>query len=243
MTLFIVGAIGFLAGLASHDLAIDGLKDDRPLRPLAGSCPRCGYERGWFELRCPNCSRPIEREPVVALVASGVAIGFYNAIGLEWALPVYLGFLGLTMALLITDLEEFRIVDRLNLRGSLLLALLLLVAAFADGHGEALIRAGLGAGAYFGGATLLWLVAGGRGFGAGDVKLAPVLGLFTAYVSWSTLGQAVFATAMIGGIVAIGLMVAGRAGLKTELPYGPPMIIGAWLAIILAGIGSSPIPA
>ncbi len=180
---------------------------------------------------------------MVALVGAGVAIGFYNAFGLDWALLPYLGFLGLTMALLVTDLEEFRIVDRLNLRGSLFLAVLLVLAALVGGHSEALIRGLLGAGAYFGGATLLWLVAGGRGFGAGDVKLAPVLGLFTAYVSWGTLGQAVFATAMIGGVIAVGLIVAGRAGLKTELPYGPPMIIGAWLAIILVGIGSAPIPA
>ncbi len=243
MTLFIVGAIGFVVGLVSHDLAVDGLTDDRPLRPLAGSCPRCGDKRGWLDLRCSNCGRAIEREPVVALVGAGVAIGFHNSIGLEWALAVYVGFLALSMALLVTDLEEFRIVDRLNLRGSLLLALLLIVAALIDGQSEALIRGLLGAGAYFAGATVLWLAARGRGFGAGDVKLAPILGLFTAYVSWGTLGQAVFATAMIGGVVAIGLMVAGRAGLKTELPYGPPMIIGAWLAIILAGIGSSQIPA
>lgn len=172
-----------------------------------------------------------------------MAIGFYNTFGVDWVLPAYLGFLGLTMALLVTDLEQFRIVDRLNLRGSLVMALLLVATAIADAQIDALARGLLGAGAYFAGATILWLAAGGRGFGAGDVKLAPILGLFTAYVSWGTLGQAVFATAMIGGVVAIGLIVAGRAGLKTELPYGPPMIIGAWLAIILAGIGTSPIPA
>ena len=243
MTLFIVGAIGFLAGLASHDLAVDGLTDDRPLRPLVGSCPRCGHRRGWWQLRCPDCDRLVQREPFVALVGAGVAIGFYNTFGVDWVLPAYLGFLGLTMALLVTDLEQFRIVDRLNLRGSLLLALLLVATALADAQIDALARGLLGAGAYFAGATILWLAAGGRGFGAGDVKLAPILGLFTAYVSWGTLGQAVFATAMIGGVVAIGLIVAGRAGLKTELPYGPPMIIGAWLAIILAGIGTTPIPA
>jgi len=34
------------------------------------------------------------------------------------------------------------------------------------------------------------------------------------------------------------LVVTGAARMKTELPYGPPMILGAWLAIILAGLGS-----
>ena len=236
MTAIIVGAIGFLVGLASHDLAVDGLTDDRPLRPLFGSCPRCGTARGWLSAQCPNCSRRIEREPIVALASAGVAVGFWNTFGLGWVLLAYLGFLALTAALVVTDLEQFRIVDRLNLRGSLILAGLLAVAAVLTGDLDSLWRGLLGAAAYFGGATLLWLLVRGRGFGAGDVKLAPVLGLYTAYISWEVLGQAVFATAMIGGVIAIALIALGRAGMKTELPYGPPMVLGAWLAIILAGL-------
>lgn len=186
--------------------------------------------------RCPNCSRSVEREPIVALVSAGVAVGFWNTFGLGWVLLAYLGFLVLTTALVVTDLEEFRIVDRLNLRGSLILGVLLAVAAVVTGDVGALLRGLLGAAAYFGGATLLWLLVRGRGFGAGDVKLAPVLGLYATFISWDVLGQAVFATAMIGGVIAIALIALGRAGMKTELPYGPPMVIGAWLAIILAGL-------
>lgn len=242
MITLIVGTFGFLAGLASHDLAIEGLTDDRPLRPFTGSCPRCGHERGWFAWSCPRCGRKIQREPIVALTSAAVAIGFLNTLGLSWVLLAYLGFLTLTMALVVTDLEEFRIVDRLNLRGSLLLAILLGAAAVATANLDALWRGLAGAGAYFAGAVLLWLLVRGRGFGAGDVKLAPLLGLYTAFVSWGTLGQAVFATAMIGGVVAIALLALGRAGMKTELPYGPPMVLGAWLAVVAAGVGTSLIP-
>ncbi len=178
----------------------------------------------------------------MALTSAAAAIGFLNTLGLSWVLLAYLGFLTLTMALVVTDLEQFRIVDRLNLRGSLLLATLLGASAVATANLDALWRGLLGAGAYFAGAVLLWLLVRGRGFGAGDVKLAPLLGLYTAFVSWDTLGQAVFATAMIGGVVAIALLALGRAGMKTELPYGPPMVLGAWLAVVLAGIGTSLIP-
>jgi prepilin signal peptidase PulO-like enzyme (type II secretory pathway) len=30
--------------------------------------------------------------------------------------------------------------------------------------------------------------------------------------------------------------------MRTEVPYGPAMILGAWAAIILAGLGAFPIP-
>jgi leader peptidase (prepilin peptidase)/N-methyltransferase len=86
------------------------------------------------------------------------------------------------------------------------------------------------------------MAAGGRGFGAGDVKLSVQLGLFTAYLGWSVLGWAVFATALIGGALALAMVIAGGAGRKTELPYGPPMILGAWTVIVLVGVGAIPVP-
>jgi hypothetical protein len=30
--------------------------------------------------------------------------------------------------------------------------------------------------------------------------------------------------------------------MKTELPYGPAMILGSWVAIVLVGLGAIPIP-
>jgi leader peptidase (prepilin peptidase)/N-methyltransferase len=179
---------------------------------------------------------------VLAVVGAMTAIAFAAAVGLDWDLPAYLAFLFLTMALVVTDLEDFRIVDRLNIPGSTVLVLLLAGAAYATGHVESLIRGVGGAAAYFVGALLLFILARGRGFGAGDVKLAPQLGLFTAYLGWSVLGWAVFATAMIGGVVAVILVASGKAGRKSELPYGPPMVLGAWTAIAMVGVGAIPIP-
>ena len=237
-----IALAGGLIGLAAHDLAIQGLRDDIPLQPLVGTCPRCQRARGWQRARCPHCSRRIEREPFVFVIAALTGYGFYLAFGISWLLLPYLGFIGLSMALVVSDLEDLRIVDRLNIRGTLLLAAALSVVALTSGESGALIRALLGAIAYFGGATTMWLLVRGRGFGAGDVKLAPQLGLFTAYVSWGTLGWAVFITAVIGGVIGVGMILAGAARMKTELPYGPPMVIGAWLAVVLAGIGTFPLP-
>lgn len=242
MTYVFVGAVGFLIGLAAHDLAIQSLGDDTPLRPLQGVCRTCLHDRGWLQLRCQRCGRLVVREVVVAVVSALMALAFLHTFGWGWLLVPYLAFLLLTMALVVTDLEAFRIVDRLNLRGTATLIALLAMATAAGGDWSDLARGLAGAAAYFAGASLLFILVRGRGFGAGDVKLAVQLGLFTAYLGWSVLGWAVFGTALIGGVVALVLIVGGAASRKTELPYGPPMILGAWTAIVMVGVGAIPIP-
>lgn len=256
----VAGAFGFLGALAAHDLATQTLRD-LSLRPFAGTCMRCGHSRGWLAWTCPSCLRRVSRELVVALVAIVVAVGFGETIGTTWSLIPYLGFLTLTLALGVTDIDAFRIVDRLNLRGTAIIAAGLGLAAVLDGSIPELGRGVLGALAYFGGTNLMFLLVRGKGFGYGDVKLSAQLGLFTAYLSWGTLGWAVVITALLGGVASLGMLSLGlvakirarskaagdenvsiRDVMKTELPYGPAMILGAWVAIILVGLGAFPIP-
>ena len=237
MLLILTALIGAVAGLVAHDLGVQGLTHDHALRPFLGTCPRCGHEDGWRKPRCIQCGRVRYREMILALVSAAAAAGFALTVGFDWPLVAYGGFLVLSGALMVSDLEELRIVDRLNLRGSVIVGLLLAGTALMDGDYVAFLRGLAGAALYFAAAFVLWLIARGRGFGAGDVKLAPQLGLFTAYVSWGTLGWAAFLTAMIGGVVALILLATGKARGETELPYGPPMILGAWLAIALTGLG------
>ena len=258
MNNFIAGAFGFLGALVAHDLAAQALLD-LPLRPLTGTCPRCGARRGWLAARCPSCDRPIGREILLIGVGIAVAVGFANTIGPAWALIPYIGFLWLTLALGITDIDSFRIVDRLNIRGTVVLVLALGVASLADASGGAWVRAVLGGLAYFAGTNLMFLLVRGRGFGYGDVKLSAQLGVFTAYLSWGTLGWSVFLTAAhrwcslhrgtrcrVGRQsrqrTAGGAEVTVRDAMRAEVPYGPPMILGAWIAIVLVGLGAIPIP-
>lgn len=242
MTHALVGVIGFLIGLAAHDLGVQSLDDTTPLRPFVGVCPRCRHRRGWQRWSCPNCGRSLSREPVLAIVTTLAALSFGLTLGTGWELVPFLGFLLLSSALLVTDLEAFRITDRLDIGGTVLVTAALTVAALVVGNVDDLLRGLAGAVAYFAGTSLLFILVRGRGFGGGDVKLSVQLGLFTAYLGWSVLGWAVFATAMIGGVLAVAVLIGGAANRKTELPYGPAMIIGAWTAIAMVGVGAIPVP-
>jgi leader peptidase (prepilin peptidase)/N-methyltransferase len=71
-----------------------------------------------------------------------------------------------------------------------------------------------------------------RGMGFGDVKLAGALGLFLGFAGWGTLVIGALAPFLLGGAFALFLLVARRADRKTSVPFGPWMLLGAWIAIL-----------
>lgn len=70
------------------------------------------------------------------------------------------------------------------------------------------------------------------GLGDGDVRLSPLLGL---YLGWSNPGLALvglFYGFIIGSVVGVVMMVVGRAGRRTALPFGPFLAAGTVIALL-----------
>lgn len=68
-----------------------------------------------------------------------------------------------------------------------------------------------------------------KGLGAGDVKLAGLVGLITGFpdvVTALTLGI------LIGGIAAGLLLITGRVDRKSYIPYAPFLVTGAWVDLV-----------
>lgn len=84
--------------------------------------------------------------------------------------------------------------------------------------------------------VILWLVAfatGGLGFG--DVKLGGVLALICGLESgYAAALGALILPMILGGLVALPLMFAGRR--KQEFAFGPYMVAGALLILLLPGV-------
>ncbi len=195
---------------------------------------------GWLVLRgrCADCGLPIPvRYPLVELLTAVLfVLVTWRAVQLDQlaAVPALLTFTALGVALSAIDLDLRRLPNALVLPAYPVLAALLAVAAAVTGDWSALLRAALGAVALFGFFyALAMLYPSGMGFG--DVKLAGVLGLYLGYLGWAEVALGLFLGFFLGGVFgALGLLLR-RASRKTQVPYGPFMVLGAFLAIWAGG--------
>lgn len=211
------------------------------------ACPRCGHAIrardnvpvvSWILLRgkCRDCAEPISKR--YPLVEFGTAVAFvlvvlwagYLAHNL-WSAPAYLFFAAVSIALALIDLDTKTLPNRIILPALLIGPVLLAVASFGSGDWWALLWALVGGAALFVFYLVLALIYP-AGMGFGDVKLAGVVGLFLAYLGWGPLIVGAFAAFLLGGIFSIVLVVLRKAGRKSGIPFGPWMLLGAWVGII-----------
>ena len=84
-------------------------------------------------------------------------------------------------------------------------------------------------------ATLLTFMtlslASKRGIGAGDVRLAAVLAMFLGYLGAQYVFQGLALGFIIGGIVALLLLITRKGTRNTRIAFGPYICIGAMVVI------------
>jgi leader peptidase (prepilin peptidase)/N-methyltransferase len=189
----------------------------------------------WLLLRgrCRDCGAPISpRYPGVELLTGGLFAVMAVVVGLDWALPAYLYLTAVCIALAFIDLDTKRLPNVLTLPSYPILAGLLLLPTIADGAWSDYLRALVGGLALFVFYLLLALIYP-AGMGMGDVKLAGVLGMGLAWFGWDVWLVGMFLGFLLGAVVGLGLMAVRRAGRRTAIPFGPFMVAGTLLAIVV----------
>ena len=149
--------------------------------------------------------------------------------GVSWQLPAFLALAVTAVLLTVVDLRHQLLPDRVVLPALGVGAVLLLLAAAAEGTWGSLLRAVLGAAAMFLGFLVLALVSPG-GLGMGDVKLAALLGLHLGWLAWPAVLVGALAAFVVQALVALLLLGARRVRRDSALPFGPAMLVGAALA-------------
>ncbi|MGH3614214.1 MAG: hypothetical protein ACRDRK_16800 [Pseudonocardia sp.] len=69
--------------------------------------------------------------------------------------------------------------------------------------------------------------------GAGDVRLAPVLGAHLGHAGLTTVAIGTAAAFARGAVIAIGLTAAGNIRQDRRIPFGPGLLSGAVLALLV----------
>ncbi len=177
------------------------------------------------------------RALLTALALALLVVGAVLLTGARPATAAYAWAAGAAVVLAPVDLAVHRLPDRVTVPAAAVCTAALLVDAAALGTWPALLRALLAA-AVAGGIALLAALAGPSGLGLGDVKLLALLGLLLGWAGWGVLLAGVFLGLLTGAGVSLVLVATRRAGWRTPVPFGPPLLLGAALALFL----SAPLP-
>lgn len=173
----------------------------------------------------------------VVVAATGLLWGVISAWSLSGGmavsmLPVVLALLTAGVLLTVIDIRHHRLPDALVLPLYPVTVLGLALDGFATGRWP-VVPAIVGGVVWIVVVGLPWLISGGRGMGFGDVKLAPVLGVTLGWVALSVAVAGLLIAFLLGAAVGVGLMIARRAGRRTAIPFGPFLLVGALLGLVV----------
>ncbi|MGW1841269.1 prepilin peptidase [Streptomyces sp. NPDC001966] len=250
-------AAGLLVPRAAYRFSVE------PEDPWRDACPEghtlTGAARGWLgSTRCARCAAvPVpaggagpdggpDRTPPATRYAPGVLVPVVTALscavlaaatGLRPELAVWLLMAPVAVLLATIDRRVHRLPDRLTLPAAGAVAVLLGAAALLPEHAGSWLSALLG-GAALGGFYFLLFLINPNGMGFGDVKLALSLGMALGWYGWAVVFAGGFAGFLLGAVYGFGLMVMRKAGRKTGIPFGPFMITGALLGLLLGALAA-----
>ncbi|HHE76459.1 MAG TPA: prepilin peptidase [Candidatus Parcubacteria bacterium] len=219
-------------------------------------CPYCRRQLQWYDLipvfsylflrgRCRYCGKKISIQYPLVEMSAGIVFllifRFYqpfSLLNLISAQALSYLFLVLIFSLLIIifvyDLKHYIIPDKIIYPAIAVVALFNLQFVAADNFSlfslrglffKSLLAGAVGAAFFF----ALWFFSRGRWMGFGDVKLAFLIGFFLGpFKSFIALFLAFF----IGAVVGVVLIAAKRKTLKSQVPFGPFLVIGTFIALL-----------
>ncbi|MGZ4127483.1 MAG: prepilin peptidase [Actinomycetota bacterium] len=209
-------------------------------------CQSCGTELrardnipvvSWLLLRgrCRYCGAPISaRYPAIELLTAALFGLAAWRIRPATDLVAFLPLLWVLVVLSFIDLEHKLLPNRI-VGPALATGVVLTGVAAALGPGAGAWVRALAGGAVAFGFFLLLAIISPRGMGMGDVKLSSVLGLALGYLGWGRLFVGLLLSFIAGAVGGIGLIAARKAGMKSEVPFGPYLALGTIVSILFGG--------
>jgi leader peptidase (prepilin peptidase)/N-methyltransferase len=228
--------VGLVLGSMINVLADDLPHHRRPQWPHCVACQHAFGLMGWSGLgrnltnagRCPACAHVDGWRPVL------VELGMALTLVLLWTRPgvppevqaIQSIFFGIFLLVLVIDLEHRLILHVVTLPA---LAIALLTSRVTATPASAAIGAAIAFCTFLGIYLVGAMVYGSGAMGFGDVTLATFIGAATGF---PLVVVALLAGMMTGGVVSFVLVVTRLRRLRSKVPYGPFLLVGAAVALL-----------
>ena len=250
----IVGLLGLLWGSFLGVVVYRTVNEGSPLSGRS-KCDKCKRKISWWQNiplfsflllggKCFYCKKPIDWSyPLIELITALLFVwwfvmgrSFFLLVGSPWSFLQPVFWLVVGMALLVVFLTDLRygiISDGINL---FLFSFVLFYRLLLVGNGEMLVsdfyRAVLSSVVLTGFFYCLWWFTKKKGFGFGDVKFAPSIGLL---LGWPKTLVGVMASFIIGSVIGILLILMGKKRFGQTIPFGPFLVVGIAVALLWGG--------
>ena len=217
-------------------------------------CPNCKHTLSWLDLipifsflalrgKCRYCSQKISWQyPLMELATAFLFVflfwklGFiqnseiFNSLNSLLVICYLLIVSCLLLAIFVFDLKHYKIPDSFVFSALAVVFLYRVIGIFVSGSGifEVFLNpffSALVAGLFF---LAIVLVSKEKWMGWGDVTLAALMGLFLGFPA---ILAALLLAFCVGGIIGIILVISGKKKLKSEVPFGPFLVFGTFLAL------------
>ncbi|MEW6095231.1 MAG: prepilin peptidase [bacterium] len=233
IVIFIVGAIlGSFFNVCIYRLPIN----ESIIIPLS-HCPKCKTRiKVWENIpivsyiilrgKCRYCSVKIPLSYlIVEILTPTLFLLLWHTFGISIDFAIYLLFISILIIITFIDLEHQLI---LNILTYPMIVIGLLISFFKETFINALISGVVGGGIIFLIVVISPLIFKKEGMGAGDFKLAAVIGIFLA--NWKYTLISLFLASFLGSLVGIVLILLGKKKFGEYIPFGPYLACGAVIA-------------
>ena len=237
----------FLFGLAAGSFlncVIYRLESNQSFLKGRSFCPHCKHQLGFWDLmpvlsfimlggKCRYCQKRIPLQYPLIELSTGLLFVFTKLeITTMGVIPSFywLTIISFLIVIFVYDLKHYIIPDKviypaigITLFYDFYLGVTksrLILGDFVD----QLLSAG-GAAGFF---AAIVIVSRGKWMGVGDIKLAFLMGLILGLPS---ILVALFLAFLSGAIIGVGLIVSGKKTMKSEVPFGPFLVTGTFIAL------------
>jgi len=224
------------------NVCIDRLPQNKSIAYPPSHCDACQHKLAVKDLipvfsylrlrgRCRYCQTSIPRKLMWVELATAVIFALlYWHYGLSAELGVMAFYACIFAIIFVIDLEHSLILNKVVYPGMVAALLLALYPWpwFSESIGMRVAYAALGGAAGFAVFLLIALVSRG-GMGWGDVKLAALMGLA---IGFPLVFVAIIMAAILGGIVAVALMIAKKRTRRQTIPFGPFLALAAMVTLL-----------